>query len=165
MNINILLLVILAFVIVKVIDGYKKGMVKEIISFVSLIIMCIVVVLLGACLQNYTEKEYVGLIIAVILLILLGIAHHILKLFFFSAKLISKLPIIHSCDKLLGMVAGALEVLLVLLTVYTFTLYCDMGAIEEFVLKYTNESQILSWLYNNNMLAKIVEKVLTKSLL
>ena len=34
MNLNILLLILIAFTIIKVVDGYNKGMVKEIISFV-----------------------------------------------------------------------------------------------------------------------------------
>ena len=158
---NILLLAIIVFAILKIADGYKKGMVKEIISFVSLVVMCVVVLLLGTGLHSYMEKEIVGVVIAVLLLVILGIAHHALKLVFFSAKLISKLPIVHSVDKLLGMVVGVLEVVLILWTVYTFIMYFEMGMIGNLIVEYSRDSQILTWLYEHNMLAVVVEKVLS----
>ena len=158
---NILLLAVIAFTILKIADGYKKGMVKEIISFVSLVVMCVVVLLLGSGLHSYMEKEIVGVVIAVLLLVILGIAHHVLKLVFFSAKLISKLPIVHSVDKLLGMVVGVLEVVLILWTVYTFIMYFEMGMIGNLIIEYSRDSRILTWLYEHNMLAGVVEKALS----
>jgi len=157
---NILLLAVIAIAILKIVDGYKKGMVKEIISFVSLVIMCVVVLLLGSGLHSYMEKEFLGVVIAVLLLVILGIAHHALKLVFFSAKLISKLPIVHSADKLLGMVVGVLEVVLILWTIYTFIMYFEMGMIGNLIIEYSRDSKILTWLYEHNILAGVVEKAL-----
>ena len=157
---NILLLIILLIAIVKIADGYKKGMVKEIISFVSLVIMCVVVVLLGAGLRSYMEQEIVGIVVAAILLVILGIAHHILKVIFFSAKLISKLPIVSTANKIMGMAVGALEVVLVLWTVYTFIMYFEMGMLGKLVIEYSRDSSCLTWLYEHNLLASAVEKVL-----
>jgi len=162
MNLNILLLIVIIFMVVKIADGYKRGMVKEVISFVSLVIMCIVVLLLGTALHSYLEKEIIGVIVAVLLLVILGITHHLLRLVFFSAKLVSKLPIVSSVDKLLGMVAGAAEVILILWTVYTFIMYFQMGTIGNLILEYSRDSKILTGLYEYNMLASIVEKILTK---
>ena len=158
---NILLLAVIAVTILKIMDGYKKGMVKEIISFVSLVIMCLVVLLLGSGLHSYMEKEILGVVIAVLLLVILGIAHHALKLVFFSAKLISKLPIVHSADKILGMLVGALEVVLVLWTIYTFIMYFEMGMIGNLIIEYSRDSKILTWLYEHNMLAGVVEKAIS----
>lgn len=157
---NILLLAVIAFTILKVVDGYKKGMVKEIISFVSLVVMCIVVLLLGVGLRSYMEKEIVGVVIALLLLVILGIAHHVLKIVFFSAKLISKLPIVHSVDKLFGVVVGVLEVVLILWTIYTFIMYFEMGMLGNLMIEYSRDSEILTWLYEHNMLADVVEKAL-----
>jgi len=162
MNINILSLIVILFTIIKIADGYKKGMVKEVISFISLIVMCIVVLLLGVGLHSYMEQELAGVLVAVLLLAVLGIVHHFLKLIFFSAKLISKLPVIHSADKLLGMVVGALETILILWTVYTFILYLGMGMIGNIIVEYSRDSKILTWLYENNMLALIVEQIMGK---
>ena len=157
---NILLLAVIAFTILKVVDGYKKGMVKEIISFVSLVVMCIVVLLLGVGLRSYMEKEIVGVVIALLLLVILGIAHHVLKIVFFSAKLISKLPIVHSVDKLFGVVVGVLEVVLILWTIYTFIMYFEMRMLGNLMIEYSRDSEILTWLYEHNMLADVVEKAL-----
>lgn len=158
---NILLLAVIVVTILKIMDGYKKGMVKEIISFVSLVVMCVVVLLLGSGLHSYMEKEILGVVIAVLLLVILGIAHHALKLVFFSAKLISKLPIVHSADKILGMLVGALEVVLILWTIYTFIMYFEMGMIGNLMIEYSRDSKILTWLYEHNMLAGVVEKAIS----
>ena len=158
---NILLLAVIVVTILKIMDGYKRGMVKEIISFVSLVVMCVVVLLLGSGLHSYMEKEILGVVIAVLLLVILGIAHHALKLVFFSAKLISKLPIVHSADKILGMLVGALEVVLILWTIYTFIMYFEMGMIGNLMIEYSRDSKILTWLYEHNMLAGVVEKAIS----
>lgn len=158
---NILLLAVIVVTILKIMDGYKKGMVKEIISFVSLVVMCVVILLLGSGLRSYMEKEILGVAIAVLLLVILGIAHHALKLVFFSAKLISKLPIVHSADKILGMLVGALEVVLILWTIYTFIMYFEMGMIGNLMIEYSRDSKILTWLYEHNMLAGVVEKAIS----
>ena len=158
---NILLLAVIVVTILKIMDGYKKVMVKEIISFVSLVVMCVVILLLGSGLRSYMEKEILGVAIAVLLLVILGIAHHALKLVFFSAKLISKLPIVHSADKILGMLVGALEVVLILWTIYTFIMYFEMGMIGNLMIEYSRDSKILTWLYEHNMLAGVVEKAIS----
>ena len=156
---NILSIIVLIVLILKMIEGYKQGMVKEIISFVSLLVLCVVVALISCGLQSFMEKEFLGVVIAVLLLGLLGIAHHLLGLVFFSAKLISKLPIIHWADKLLGIVAGALETLVILWTVFIFAMNASLGMLGQQVLMYTQESEILSWLYRYNLLAKLLEHI------
>lgn len=157
---NIMSIIVLIVLIWKIAEGYKKGMVKELISFVSLLVLCIVIALIGHGLQSYMKKEFLGVIIAVFLLGLLGIAHHLLGLVFFPAKLISKLPIIHWADKLLGIVAGALETVIILWTVFIFAMNSSLGMLGQLILVYTQESKILSWLYRYNLLAKLLEDII-----
>ncbi len=159
---NIMLIIVLLFVVFKIAQGYKKGMVKEIISFVSLIILCVVVVLIGAGLHSYMDKQILGVVVAVLLLAVVGIAHHLLSVVFFSAKLISKLPIINWVDKLCGMVVGALEVVIFLWTLYTFILYFELGTIGNMIVEYTAQSKILTTIYEFNLLAPIIADVVTK---
>lgn len=156
---NFLNVIVLAVMLLKIIQGYKRGMVKEIISFVSLIIMCIVVLLIGSGLQSYTEKEILGVIVAVLLLGILGIAHHFLSLIFFSAKMLSKLPVVHWADKLLGMAVGLLETVLIVWTIYAFVRVFGLGMIGQLIWAYTEESSILLWLYQNNYLAGWIEEL------
>lgn len=159
---NIMFLIVLLLTIFKIVEGYKKGMVKEIISFISLVVMCVVVVLISAGLQSFMEKQVIGVIVAILLLALLGIAHHLLGVVFFAGKMIVKLPIIHWADKLCGMVVGALEVVLLLWTLYTFTMHFGLGMIGNLITEYTNQSKLLTLIYEYNLLAPIVESVLAK---
>ncbi len=159
---NILAIIVLIVLLWKITQGYKRGMVKEIISFVSLIVLCIVAALIVNGMQSYMEKQYVGVAIAILLLCVVGIVHHLLGVVFFSAKLISKLPVIHWADKLLGMVAGTLETVLILWTVYLFIMKSGLGMLGQQILVYTQENPILSWLYRYNFLAIWVEEILSK---
>lgn len=156
---NLLLIIAAVILVCSVINGYKKGMVKSIISFVSLIILCIVVALLANGLNSYLDGEFLNVVIMVLLLAVLGIVHHLLGVVFFSAKLIAKLPIISSVDKLLGIVVGALQTVLVLWTVYMLTMLLDLGTIGELIKDYTRNSEILTWFYENNYLAHFVEQL------
>ena len=54
---NIMLILAVICVLFKIADGYKKGMVKEIVSLVTLIIMGIMIVLISKGLHSYMEKE------------------------------------------------------------------------------------------------------------
>lgn len=156
MELNLLFLIVALFLIYKIADGYKKGMVKEIISLVSLVVECVVVLLIGSALSNYFEHEFSGMAISIILLILLGIVHHLLGVVFFSAKMLAKLPIISFADKLLGVVVGVLEIILILWTIYAFILLYGCGELGQWILTNTNSSQVLTLVYENNMLTPII---------
>jgi len=153
---NIMVIIVLLFLIYKVVDGYKKGMVKEIISLVSLLLICIVVVLIGSGLHSYMQHQIVGVVVAVLLLAVLGIAHHLLGVVFFSAKMLSKLPVVSFANKLLGMIVGALETLVLLWTIYSLIMMFNTGALGQLILQWTKESQLLTYVYQNNMLAPII---------
>ena len=160
MNIKLILAVIC--VLFKIADGYKKGMVKEVVSLVTLIIMGIMIVLISKGLHSYMEKEVVGVIIAVVLMALLGVVHHLLNVVFFSAKMISKLPVIHWVNKVFGAVFGVLEVILVLQIVYVFIMYFGLGMIGQQILEYTRESVVLTKIYQYNVVAKLVENLMSQ---
>lgn len=159
MNLNLLLIIVLVVMICGMVDGYKKGMVRSLITFISLIITCVVVVLLGNALNNYFDGNIINVIILVFMLCLIGIVRHLLGVVFFSAKVISKLPIVHWLDKLLGIVVGILETVLILWTIYTTIMFMDLGIVGQQILDLTQESQFLSWLYQNNYLAYLVERI------
>lgn len=157
---NIMLVIMVVCVLFKIADGYKKGMVKEVISLVTLTVIGIMVVLISKGLHSYMEKEIVGVIIAVVLLALLGIVHHILGVVLFSAKMIAKLPVVHWANKVLGAVFGALEVILILQIVYVFIMYFGLGMIGQQILEYTKESVVLEKVFQYNIVAKLVENLM-----
>lgn len=162
MSINILLVIVVIAAAAKIFDGYKKGMVKQIISLVTMVILCGVAALLANGISSYHDGKMFHVIIAVVLLALLGLVHHLLGVVFFSAKLITKLPVVNFVNKLLGIIFGLFEVVLILWTVYTFAMMMDLGAIGQMILSYTEESSILAWLYRHNYLAYGIEQLLSK---
>lgn len=81
---NWLLLVVAIILIWRISVGAKRGMVKEIISFISLAVLCLAVALLGTILSQYLEKDITSMVVAIILLLLLCIAQRILGLVFFQ---------------------------------------------------------------------------------
>ena len=157
---NILLIIVAIAALCKLVDGYKKGMVKEIISLISLIVLCMVAGLIAFGAKGYMNGKVGGVIISIILLSLIGITHHLLGLVFFSAKLIAKLPVIHFADKLLGIVFGVFEVVLVLWTIYTFIMLSNTGVIGGIISDYTADSPILTWIYRHNWIAYGIEKII-----
>lgn len=159
---NILLIVAAILLLCNIIDCYKKGMVRSIISFLSLIILCIVVALVGNGLKSYFDGEILNVVIMVLLLAVVGIVHRLLGVVFFPAKVITKLPIVKSLDKLLGILVGVLETVLILWTVYTFIMILNMGMIGQLLLEYTQGSPILLWFYENNYLAYWVQQLGTQ---
>ncbi len=162
LNINFLLIIVVIAAVYKIADGYKKGMTKELISFVSLIVLCIVGALIAGGVNNYFDGKFFNVAVMVFLLALVGIIHHLLGVVFFSAKLVAKLPVISFADKLLGIVFGALEIVLILWTVYTMIMMMNMGVIGQVVLSYTEDSKILTWFYQHNYLAYGIELMMEK---
>lgn len=146
----------------KMVVGYRRGMVKELVSLVSLVVLCVVAALVAYGVNSYHDGRIFNAIVTVILLLLLITAHHLLSIVFFSAKLATKLPVVHFLDKLLGIVFGAAEVVLVLWTLYAFMMMMDIGSIRQAILKYTEESTVLTWIYEHNYLARCIEGFLDR---
>lgn len=152
-----LLLIIVAIVLVwRVIEGFRVGMVREIISFVSLVVMSVALMLLGIALNGYMDKEIAKVIVAVILFLILCILHRIVGVVFFSAKLISKLPVVHTADRLLGGIVSA-ETVIIVWVVFFLVMHFGMGVLGQQIILYVQESEILTKLYEHNYLAYWIE--------
>lgn len=153
MNLNGLLIIFAFVMIYNVVQGYKKGMVRSVISLFSLIALCVVIALVGNAFSNFQAGQIGNTIILVLLLVILGILQHVLNVVFFSAKVISKLPIIHFADKIMGCILAVAETVFILWTVYMFMGILNLGEVSQWLLECIEKSKILSWFYNNNMLA------------
>ena len=147
MNLNLLLVIMAVVLICMVMDGYKKGMVKSLISLISLLITCVVLFLIGNGLSSYFDGKIFNVILTILLLAAIGLVHHLLNIVFFSAKMIVKLPIVHSLDKL------------IVWTIYAFNIFRDLGTLGQVIVDYTRDSRILTCLYENNYLAYLVEQL------
>lgn len=160
---NILLIVAGLVLIWRVVEGFRVGMIREIISFVSLIIMSIAIVLLAIALGSYLDKQHVKMLVALILFLALCIVHKIISFIFFSAKMISKLPVVHTADRLLGGVLGALETIIIIWVLYAFVMTFGLGSVGEQIMTYVRGSKILTILYEHNYLAYAINLLSQKN--
>ena len=159
---NLLVIVALVVAILKIRSGYKRGMVKEVIMLVTLIITCIMVALIANGLKSYNQGHIFNAVLMILLLILLAVVQLVLKPIFFSAKIVVKLPIVSWVDKMLGMIVGFLETILLLWTLDFFVMIMEMGGISEQILEWTRGNIVLRWFFEHNYLAKFLEVISPK---
>lgn len=157
---NWLLIIIVVLLIWRVAEGIHRGMIKELISFISLAFLCVVAILVWNILTNYMQKDIFKIIVAVLLLLLLLIAHKILGIVFFSAKLVSHLPVIHSADKLLGALIGVLETVLIVWILFTFS--DRMGTLGDIIIESAGQYKFTRVLYDHNLLQTLLGNVFKK---
>ena len=55
--------------------------------------------------------------------------------------------------------AGILETVLIIWTIYAFNVFRDLGTLGQVIVDYTRDSKILTYLYENNYLAYLVEQL------
>ena len=78
LNINIMLVAVVIVAVIKVADGYKKGVVKEVVSLVSMVALCLVAALIAYGVNGYHDGKVFNVAVAVILFILVMMVHHLL---------------------------------------------------------------------------------------
>lgn len=107
-------LIIIALIFIwRIVTGFKKGMVQEIISLIAMAVAGFCVLLILGAVGSYLNKEIGQLIQFVIVLVVICVVYRLINILFTSLQLISKLPIIKWVDKLLGVVVGLAEAALV----------------------------------------------------
>lgn len=152
---NITLIIVFLIIIGKAYFGFKKGMTKEISGLISwiliLFIMSIVIMLYTSFFANEAGNTIFSVIILVAIAILSGIIRLVLK----PVKLISKLPLFHFADQLLGLVIGAAEGLLIVWLLYVLNEGGVFGGFGDLIRSDTAASEILSYIYEYNYLAKL----------
>ena len=98
-------LVVIALVFIwRIVAGFKRGMVQELISLIAMAVAGFCVMLILGAVSSYFEKEIGQLIQFVCVLLAVCIVYRLVSILFTSLKLISKLPIVRWVDRLLGVV-------------------------------------------------------------
>ena len=93
----------------RMVSGFRKGMVQEILSLIAMVVAGFCAYLLLGAIGSYLNKEIGRLIQIIILLLIVCAVYKLANLIFTSIRLVSRLPVIRSADKLLGAVFGILE--------------------------------------------------------
>ena len=124
---NILLIVLALIMIWRIAMGMNRGGVRETIAFVNVIFAALVLGLVSMVINAYHAGNYIGIALFVIAIVAVSVIYSILKIVFFSAKVISKLPVVSSADKLLGLLIGVAETLIIYWAMCCVFLYVDFG--------------------------------------
>ncbi len=109
----IALIVIALIFIWRIVAGFRKGMVQEIVSLVAMAAAGICIFLIMGAIGNYMNREIGKMIQVVAVLLAVCFVYRLIHMLFVSLELISKLPVIKGVDKLLGAVVGCLEAALI----------------------------------------------------
>lgn len=160
---NILWIVLAVLLIWRIRTSVKKGAVRELISLINFIFAGFVIGLLSMIWGAYHTSDYLKMIVLLLIVIVLSAVYSLLKIVFFSAKVITKLPLVSSADKLLGVLMGLAETLIVFWTICCVCMYGETGAIGEQVMHMIDSSQILYGLSQCNLLAVLLDVIKSKT--
>lgn len=107
------LLIIALIFIWRIVAGFRKGMVQEIISLIATAVAGICIFLIMGAIGNYLNQEIGKMIQVIVVLFVVCLVYRLVHTLFVSLELISKLPILKWVDKLLGAVVGCGEAVLI----------------------------------------------------
>lgn len=157
MSINILWIIVVVSMLIGAITGFKRGLVEGIMRLVTSLLGIVVLVILAKGIGNFLQGSYVNVLMALILLTVLRIFHRIGKLILDSCKLVSKLPVIHSLDKVAGMLLGLVEVVVFVWLVFLFVGVMNPFGLQEWFMTQVNQSVFLSILHKMNGLILLLQ--------
>lgn len=150
---NLLVIIFIAFALWRALRGFKNGFAKEVNSLVSLFMALVVLSMALLLFASAMEKNTKTIIISVVLLVAVSMVYRLIGVLMKSLETIAKLPVINLINKLLGIGAGALEVLAVFWIIYVIIGSFPTGQFGEKVMEWTHQSTILVNIYNKNYIA------------
>ncbi len=119
-------IVILVF-LWRIIAGFKKGMVGEIISILSMAVAGFCLVLILTAVGGYMDKEMGKVIQMIVVLFVVCVIYKVVSVLFTSLKLISNLPIIKGLNALLGAALGAVEAVIIVVILVQILKYFSVS--------------------------------------
>ncbi len=152
---NYTLIIVFLIIVLAAIHGFKKGMTKEISGLISWAVTLFVMSLIIMLYTSFNANEGKNTIFTIIILAAVAIVYSIIKLFFKPVKLVSKLPLFHFLDQLLGFIIGIAEGFLIVWLMYVLNESGIFGQFGEMINADTARSQILSFIYEYNYLIRI----------
>lgn len=118
----VIILIVFLLIIWRVRKGFENGMVKEIISILSLIVSCVCIVLIFFTVSSVVAKTYSTFVVCLGGLIGIGIVYKLCNLIFKPVLAVFNISIIHGLDKVMGAVMGFAEAV-----VFSCFLYWAIG--------------------------------------
>ena len=154
MNFTLIIFALLIFILAS--KGYRVGLTREISGLVAWMVTLFVIALMIVIYNGFRQEEAAGAVASIALLIVVGLVYGAVRLFFKSIGALSKLPVFHFLDSILGFVIGAGEGILIIWLLYILNAGGVLGRLGEMITADTMESQILMMLYEYNYLLRFI---------
>lgn len=159
MDINILFLIVTVVFIVGAIGGWKQGLIEGVIGLISCILGLCVLAAAAAGIESFMQKSYVRVGIALVVLAIISIAYKVVKIILDAFKLLRAIPIGKFADKLAGIALGLAEALFVVWIAFFIMDNITVMNINGWVFNQIAGNNILTSLYNANIIDTIVLNV------
>lgn len=160
MDINILLIIVIAILAAGAVWGWKRGLIESVIRIVSCILGILVLVVAAKGVGNFVQKSYVKVIMAVILLLAIRIIYRAVKFLTETFKLVRAIPVGKLADKLAGSILGFAEAVFIIWFIFLIIGIFDFMGINTWIVEQVGKSSFLTMLYYSNYLIELLKKVL-----
>ncbi len=152
---NIVLIIVLIIIACSAINGFKKGMIDELISFVSFIAGISLLGIVVSVISNYMTKQNSKMILGIVLFIAIVILVQIAQFISKGLRLIFHLPIISGVNKIAGFALGILEGIVMLWILFIILRFFTFGNVGIKIMEGVRQSSFLTYLYQNNYINNI----------
>ncbi len=159
---NILLIILIVFLIWRIAADMKRGIVRSLLAFINTLFAALIIGLLVVAVNAYHAENYLAIGLVVVIIAVLSAVYSVVKLVFFPARVITKLPLISSVDKLLGVVIGVAETLIAFWALCYALMFIDLGVLQEQLLMMIGENPVMKFLYEYNLIGLLLEMVKAK---
>ena len=154
MTISITLVLVVTLLILGMVSGFKKGLVKSVTSLIFTMATVIMLSLGLYIYHNYEMHNGLRVLIAVLCLTVFGAAFGLLRLVLKALKLIVNLPLIKLLDHVAGAIAGIVIAVLLVELLYVAGFYNLIGRFSSILIEDIRNNEILFSLFKYNIFLK-----------
>lgn len=156
LELNIILIVVILVLIGGAIKGFRSGFIAEVSSLLSLISALVVVSIFVIGIKEYMSDEFVHVIVAIVILLIVVTVYKIVNFILTSLGIIMKLPIASGINRILGFALGGIKGVVFLWIFLIVIAYVKLGPLNNIIIEGVNKSKFLTVLAQNNILARFM---------
>lgn len=160
LEINILFVIVVLILAAGAAWGWKRGLLESVVRIVSCILGILVVIVIAKGIGSFSQKRYVQVIMALLLLVLIQVIHKIVKFLADTFRLVRAIPVGRLADKLAGALLGLAESVLVIWILFLLIGVTDLMGLNDWIMEQVGQSRFLMLIYYNNYMIELLKKVL-----
>lgn len=170
---TIVTIIVIAFLVAAAIYGYCRGFLRILITTLALVVTLVVSFLITPAFASLLEKTAIGKALAktplpqvglrvVAFLILAILIYIVIRIILSVAHVITKIPVIGGINRFFGGIVGIIEGLLVIWILCMIIQAISFTPFGTQALEVINQSAVLKFFYENNLLSMIALKEVQK---